>query len=66
MSRIPDFTKVEYGVRPLTSTAAAPDANAGARGLTPLTTGLTPSDAWLTPEGIAVKRAYTAADGRQA
>ena len=24
--------------------------------------GLTPSDAWLTPEGIAVKRAYTAAD----
>jgi methylmalonyl-CoA mutase len=57
MSRIPDFTKVEYGdgVRPLATTAATRDANAGAR-------GLTPSDAWLTPEGIAVKRAYTAAD----
>src|SRR6185436_18740461 len=62
MSRIPDFTKVEYGVRPLASTAAAPDANAGARGLTPSTVASTPSGAWLTPEGIAVKRAYTAAD----
>ena len=55
MSRIPDFTKVEYGVGPLASTAATRDANAGAR-------GLTPSDSWLTPESIAVKRAYTAAD----
>src|SRR5688500_17629148 len=51
MSRIPDFTKVEYGVRP---PAAAQDANAGARDLTP--------DCWLTPEGIAVKKLYSAAD----
>jgi methylmalonyl-CoA mutase len=62
MSRIPDFTKVEYGVGPLASTAATRDANAGARGLTPSTGAPTPSDAWLTPESIAVKRAYTAAD----
>src|SRR4026209_2983041 len=69
MSRIPDFTKVEYGVRPLATTAAAPDANAGARGLTPSARaahagarGATPSGAWLTPEGIAVKKRYPAAD----
>ena len=55
MSRIPDFTKVAYGVRPLATTVAAQDANAGAR-------GLTPPDAWLTPEGIPVRRAYTPAD----
>src|SRR5262245_57647441 len=59
MSRIPDFTKVEYGVRPLAGTAAAPAIDVGARGLTPPTA---PSDAWLTPEGIAVKKAYLAAD----
>jgi len=56
MSRIPDFTKVELeaeGVRPLASKAAAQNATGDARGLTP---------PWLTPEGIAVKRVYTAAD----
>src|SRR5256714_1034103 len=57
MSRIPDFTKVALkGVRPLADTAAAQTAKDEARGLTPA------SDAWLTPEGIAVKRAYTQAD----
>jgi methylmalonyl-CoA mutase len=50
MSRIPDFTKVALGVRPHES---APSAGTGAQ------EGLTP---WLTPEGIAVKRLYTAAD----
>jgi methylmalonyl-CoA mutase len=58
MSRIPDFTKVELhagGVRPL-GAAAADTAGGSARGLTPS------GDAWLTPEGIAVKRAYAAAD----
>jgi methylmalonyl-CoA mutase len=53
MSRIPDFTKVAYGVRPLAATAAAETDKDDARGLTP---------AWLTPEGIPVKRAYTPAD----
>ncbi|HJU33072.1 MAG TPA: methylmalonyl-CoA mutase [Hyphomicrobiaceae bacterium] len=57
MSRIPDFTKVEYGVRPLADPPAPQAAAAEARGLTPPTT-----DAWLTPEGIAVKKAYSAAD----
>jgi methylmalonyl-CoA mutase len=56
MSRIPDFTKVELeGGRPLAATAANQGATDEAR-------GLTPSDAWLTPEGIAVKKAYSAAD----
>src|SRR5438876_1187436 len=59
MSRIPDFTKVAYGVaegvRPLADAPAARHADVAAR-------GLTPSDAWLTPEGIAVKKAYSAAD----
>ncbi len=50
MSRIPDFTTVALGVRPQES---APSAGSGAQ------EGLTP---WLTPEGIAVKRLYTAAD----
>ena len=54
MSRIPDFTKVAYGVRPPAATAT-PDADASAR-------GLTPPDAWLTPEGIAVRKSYSAAD----
>ena len=58
MSRIPDFTKVEYGVRPLADTAAAQTAKDEATA--PIPTG--PSDAWLTPEGIAVKKAYSAAD----
>ena len=50
MSGIPDFTKVEYGVRPL---EGGPSADSGApEGLTP----------WLTPEGIAVKPAYSPAD----
>ena len=55
MSRIPDFTKValDEGVRPLALTAAVQDASGSARGLTP---------DWLTPEGIAVTRSYTAAD----
>jgi methylmalonyl-CoA mutase len=44
MTRIPDFTKVEYGPQ-------------GAGGATPVG-----GEAWLTPEGIEVKRAYTAAD----
>jgi methylmalonyl-CoA mutase len=53
MSRIPDFTKVELeGVGPLASKAAAGEATVDARGLTP----------WLTPEGIAVKPQYAAAD----
>jgi len=56
MSRIPDFTKVELeGVRPLAATAADQAAKGETR-------GLPPSDAWLTPEGIAVKKAYSAAD----
>ncbi len=46
MSRIPDFTKVELG-----GAAAATDAAAKAS-----------ADSWLTPEGIAVKQAYSAAD----
>ena len=46
MSRIPDFTKVE-----LTGSAAGADTATKAAG-----------DAWQTPEGIAVKRAYSAAD----
>ncbi len=50
MSRSPDFTTVALGVRPQES---APSAGSGAQ------EGLTP---WLTPEGIAVKRLYTAAD----
>jgi methylmalonyl-CoA mutase len=50
MSRIPDFTKVAYGVRP---SEGGPSADAGAQ------KGLTP---WVTPEGIAVKRAYAASD----
>jgi methylmalonyl-CoA mutase len=54
MSRIPDFTKVEYGVRPPADTAAGLEATG------PIPAG--PSDAWLTPEGIAVKKAYSAAD----
>ncbi len=56
MSRIPDFTKVAWeGGRPLP--AADADQSASAE-----PTGLPPSDAWLTPEGIAVKRSYSAAD----
>jgi methylmalonyl-CoA mutase len=55
MSRIPDFTKVEYGVRASADVAAA--AVAGSATATP-----TPADAWLTPEGIAVRKAYTATD----
>src|SRR5204862_7960877 len=56
MSRIPDFTKVALeGGRPLASTLADQADTGDAR-------GLTPADAWLTPEGIAVKRGYTAAD----
>ena len=55
MSRIPDFTKVEYGVRPLAATVVAQNAGTSAR-------GPTPPDAWLTPEGIAVKKSYSAAD----
>ena len=51
MSRIPDFTKVALeGVSP---SEGAPSAG------TPEHKGLTP---WLTPEGIAVKQAYSAAD----
>jgi len=46
MSRIPDFTKVELA-GPVAGVATG--AKAG-------------GDAWLTPEGIAVKRAYSAAD----
>ena len=57
MSRIPDFTKVEYGVRPSLPTRRRLESrSADATGPTPL------SDAWLTPEGIAVKKAYSAAD----
>jgi methylmalonyl-CoA mutase len=58
MSRIPDFTKVKYEARPPTDAAAARPANAEARGPTPAA----PADTWLTPEGIAVKKAYSAAD----
>ena len=58
MSRIPDFTKVAYEVRPLAGTVAAGGANVDARGLIPSV----PADAWLTPEGIAVKKAYSATD----
>ncbi len=58
MSRIPDFTKVEYGVRPSADTAAGLSRGLEATG--PIPAG--PSDAWLTPEGIAVKKAYSAAD----
>ena len=61
MSRIPDFTKVSWeGVRPLASDAADQSANGDARGLTP--SSPIPGDTWLTPEGIAVKKAYSAAD----
>src|ERR1700716_791413 len=44
MTRIPDFSTLEF-----------------AEGLTPRSAPA-PSDAWLTPEGIAVKKAYSAAD----
>src|SRR5512145_3072041 len=50
MSRIPDFTTVSYGARPQhesRSPEAAP---------------IPSSNAWLTPEGIAVKKAYSGAD----
>jgi len=57
MSRIPDFTKVDLGVRPL-GTASVDTASDSARGLTP-NAG---AESWLTPEGIAVKQAYAAAD----
>ena len=53
MSRIPDFTKVGYGVRPHAATGVL-QRRAGR--------GSDPADAWVTPEGIAVKRAYTADD----
>jgi len=46
MSRIPDFTKVELAGP---AAGAATGAKAG-------------GDAWLTPEGIAVRRTYAAAD----
>ena len=63
MSRIPDFTKVAYGVRPhgegRDGVRPHGDGRAAATGES---RGLTPTDAWLTPEGIAVKRAYTDAD----
>jgi len=56
MSRIPDFTKVPWqGVRARAGTVAAPTAKAEA-GSPP------PADAWDTPEGIAVKGAYSATD----
>jgi methylmalonyl-CoA mutase len=47
MTRIPDFTRLELDA-PREAAGGGADAGAGA--------------AWLTPEGIAVKRAYTAAD----
>jgi methylmalonyl-CoA mutase len=60
MSRIPDFTKVEYGVGPPASGVGPhSDVRAAATGEE---RGLTPSDAWLTPEGIPVRRSYTLAD----
>jgi methylmalonyl-CoA mutase len=50
MSRIPDFTKIAYGVRP---SEGALSADTGThKGLTP----------WTTPEGIAVKQRYAAGD----
>ena len=58
MSRIPDFTKVALeGVSPHAPEAAALPTGVGANGPTPAD-----PDAWLTPEGIAVKKAYAAAD----
>jgi len=52
MSRIPDFTKVAYA-----SDARGPGSRAA-----PSPPSAASADAWLTPEGIPVKRAYTAAD----
>jgi methylmalonyl-CoA mutase len=58
MSRIPDFSKLPLeGVRTPAGTVPAQGAEAEARDLP-----AAGADAWLTPEGIAVKKAYSAAD----
>ncbi|MGQ0672541.1 MAG: methylmalonyl-CoA mutase [Hyphomicrobium sp.] len=58
MTRIPDFTKMALstGVRP----SGSDTVSAGATVSDP--EGLTPSESWLTPEGIPVKPVYTGAD----
>ncbi|HEY7083942.1 MAG TPA: methylmalonyl-CoA mutase [Hyphomicrobiaceae bacterium] len=56
MRRIPDFTKVPLeGVRASAATVRVDTGNAAAA-------GVPAADAWLTPEGITVKKAYSAAD----
>src|SRR5262245_24192735 len=58
MSRIPDFTKVPWqGVSARAATIAAPTAEAQAGRPPPAAAA-----AWDTPEGIAVKGTYSAAD----
>src|SRR5215831_14217215 len=58
MRRIPDFTKVPLeGAR---ASAATVRANTGMAEAA----GRPAADAWLTPEGIAVKKVYSAADTR--
>ena len=59
MSRIPDFTKVDvWGQTPCRQALSAQTRTRG-KGSDPVAA---PSDAWLTPEGIAVKKSYSAAD----
>ncbi|KAB2918326.1 MAG: methylmalonyl-CoA mutase [Hyphomicrobiaceae bacterium] len=59
MSRIPDFTKVEFAADGLRPPGGVRSAASQPGGLTPSDA---PGDAWVTPEGIAVKPAYSAAD----
>jgi methylmalonyl-CoA mutase len=54
MSRIPDFTTVNYGVSPPGEPRSSETGKAGAPAPA--------ADTWLTPEGISVKKAYSAAD----
>jgi methylmalonyl-CoA mutase len=63
MRRIPDFTKVPLeGVRALAGAIPAEPAEAKTAAAEPRDPAPAGADAWLTPEGIAVKKAYSAAD----
>src|SRR5215831_18588892 len=58
MRRIPDFTKVPLdGAKAAAATARVDTGK-------PETAGGPAADAWLTPEGIAVKKVYSAGDTR--
>src|SRR5262245_33589657 len=58
MRRIPDFTKVPLDGARASAVTARVDAGK------PEAAGGPAADAWLTPEGIAVKKVYSAADTR--